>query len=172
MFLRGLKDGKIARVKGGGIQELHRSQRLTCRKTASVPNGCITGGRDSKEEIARRNADKPVVSASKGIYIHYESYVAIYRRFSVQHDYYTFYTHPCISIADWLCNSLTLRPRCLHVLYRSYFTPSSKLANVTPPMSTRLLSVVGPTSRPRRNSLTLRPRCLHVFYRSYFTSAS
>ena len=55
--------------------------------TASVPNGCITGGRDSKEEIARRNADKPVVSASKGIYIHYESYVAIYRRFSVQHDY-------------------------------------------------------------------------------------
>ena len=146
MFRRGLKEGKIARVKGG-IQELHRSRRLTCRKTASVPNGCITGGRDSKEDIARRNADKPVVSASKGIYIHYESYVAIYRRFSVKHDYYTFYIHPCISIADWLCNSITLRPRCLHVLYRSYFTPSSKLANVT-------------------------PRCLHVFYRSYFTSAS
>ena len=37
-----------------------------------------TGGRDSKEEIARSNADKPVVSASKGIYIHYESYVAIF----------------------------------------------------------------------------------------------
>ena len=53
----------IAREKGE-IQELHRSRRFTGRKTASVPNGCITGGRDSKEEIARRNADKPVVSAS------------------------------------------------------------------------------------------------------------
>ena len=27
----------------------------------------------------------------------YESYVAIYRRFSVQHDCYTFYIHPCVS---------------------------------------------------------------------------
>ena len=58
----------IAREKGE-IQELHRSRRFTGRKTASVPNGCITGGRDSKEEIARRNADKPVVSASKR-YLH------------------------------------------------------------------------------------------------------
>ena len=109
MFRRGLKEGKIAREKGGGeIQELHRSRRFTCRNTARVPNGCIRGGRVSKEEIARRNADKPVVSASKR-YLHSLRiiYVAIYRRFSVQHDYYTFYIHPCISIADWLCTSLT-----------------------------------------------------------------
>ena len=67
MFRRGLKEGKIARE--GGIQELHRSRRFTCRNTARVPNGCIRGGRVSKEEIARRNADKPVVSASKR-YLH------------------------------------------------------------------------------------------------------
>ena len=68
MFRRGLKEGKIAREEGE-IQVLHRSRRFTRRNRASVPNGCITGGRDSKEEIARRNGDKPVVSASKR-YLH------------------------------------------------------------------------------------------------------
>ena len=38
-------------------------------KYASVPNGGVTGGRDSKEDIARRNADKPVVCASN-MYLH------------------------------------------------------------------------------------------------------
>ena len=102
MFRRGFKGGKDSQ-RGGEIQELHRSRRFTGRKTASVPHGCITGGRDSKEEIARRNADKPVVSASKR-YLHSLRIIRCpyrpYRRVSVQHDYYTLYIYPCISIAD------------------------------------------------------------------------
>ena len=68
MFRRGLKEGKIAREEEGYKSSIGHDV-FTCRNTARVPNGCIRGGRVSKEEIARRNADKPVVSASKR-YLH------------------------------------------------------------------------------------------------------
>ena len=71
MFRRGLKEGKIAREGGGRYKSSigHDVLLAERRQVPSVPNGCITGGRDSKEEIARRNADTPVVSASKR-YLH------------------------------------------------------------------------------------------------------
>ncbi len=63
MFRRGLKEGKIAREKGGDKSSISHDVLLAERRQLpSVTNGCITGGWDSKEEIARRNADKPVVS--------------------------------------------------------------------------------------------------------------
>ena len=75
--------------------------RQVCRTDVSQAEGIVRKRLQDVMPINRSQALR------KGIYIHYESYVAIYRRFSVQHDYYTFYINPCLSMADWQCTSLT-----------------------------------------------------------------